>query len=60
MYFGGDAPYFQWRASRGGAEMWHGGMVPHPGPDSAVFREVRDLGALLSRLPEGVSGPAAT
>jgi beta-galactosidase len=52
------ALFFQWRASRGGAEMWHGGMVPHAGPDSAVFREVRDLGALLSRLPEGVPGPA--
>ncbi|MEU8108598.1 beta-galactosidase [Nonomuraea muscovyensis] len=44
------AMFFQWRASRGGAELWHGGMVPHAGPDSAVFREVCELGALLSRL----------
>lgn len=26
--------FFQWRASRGGAEPWHAGMVPHAGEDS--------------------------
>ncbi|MFC4565784.1 beta-galactosidase [Nocardiopsis mangrovi] len=44
------AMFFQWRESRGGAEQWHSGMVPHAGPDSAVHREIRDLGALLPRL----------
>ncbi len=42
--------FFQWRASRGGAEQWHGGMVPHAGPGSRVFTEVRDLGRQLARL----------
>lgn len=44
------ALFFQWRASRGGAELWHGGMVPHAGPDSRIFREIRELGAMLSRI----------
>ncbi|MFC3998385.1 beta-galactosidase [Nocardiopsis sediminis] len=44
------ALFFQWRESHGGAEQWHSGMVPHAGPDSAVFREMCDLGALLPRL----------
>ncbi|MFC7645091.1 beta-galactosidase [Streptosporangium lutulentum] len=26
------AMFFQWRASRGGAELWHSGMVPHAAP----------------------------
>ncbi|WP_405151939.1 beta-galactosidase [Sphaerisporangium sp. NBC_01403] len=52
------AMFFQWRASRGGAELWHGGMVPHAGPGSRVFREIRDLGRLLPRLAE-VPGDAA-
>ncbi|WP_219468692.1 beta-galactosidase [Nonomuraea rhizosphaerae] len=44
--------FFQWRASRGGAELWHGGMVPHAGPDSRIFREVCELGALLPSVPD--------
>jgi beta-galactosidase len=44
--------YFQWRASRGGAEKFHSAMVPHAGPDSRVFREVRQLGAELNGLSE--------
>ncbi|MEV0967706.1 beta-galactosidase [Microtetraspora glauca] len=47
----GGAMFFQWRASRGGAELWHHGMVPHAGPDSRVFREVAELGDTLSRIP---------
>ncbi|MEU8223261.1 beta-galactosidase [Kribbella sp. NPDC048915] len=46
------ALFFQWRASRGGAEMYHSAMVPHAGPDSARFREVVQLGSELSRLTE--------
>ncbi|GAA5060449.1 beta-galactosidase [Thermocatellispora tengchongensis] len=53
------AMFFQWRASRGGAEQWHAGMVPHAGPDSRVFREVCELGALLGRLPADLAGPDA-
>ncbi|NUP79937.1 MAG: beta-galactosidase [Nonomuraea sp.] len=45
------AMFFQWRASSGGAEQWHPGMVPHAGPDSRVFREITELGTALSRLP---------
>ena len=44
--------FFQWRASRVGAERHHSGMVPHAGEDSRVFREVRSLGADLRRLGE--------
>ncbi|WP_055481420.1 beta-galactosidase [Sphaerimonospora mesophila] len=49
--------FFQWRASRGGAELWHAGMVPHAGPDSRIFREIAELGEVLDRLGgTGVSG----
>ncbi|GAB3879605.1 beta-galactosidase [Microbispora bryophytorum subsp. camponoti] len=51
------AMFFQWRASRGGAEQWHPGMVPHAGPDSRVFREVCALGEALGRIPAPVDGP---
>jgi beta-galactosidase len=44
--------FFQWRASRAGAEKFHSGMVPHAGPDSRTFREVSALGAELGRLGE--------
>ncbi|GAA1122017.1 beta-galactosidase [Kribbella jejuensis] len=46
------ALFFQWRASRGGAEMYHPAMVPHAGPDSRMFREITELGAVLPRLAE--------
>ena len=46
------AMFFQWRASRGGAEQWYSGMVPHAGADSRIFREVCELGALLPRIAE--------
>ncbi|WP_304452261.1 beta-galactosidase [Nocardiopsis sp. YSL2] len=46
------AMFFQWRASRGGSEQWHSGMVPHAGPDSRIFREVCDLGGVLGRIAE--------
>jgi beta-galactosidase len=52
--------YFQWRASRGGAEQWHPAMVPHQGPDTPVFAELTELGAELRRRePVTVSTPAA-
>lgn len=50
---GADAVcYFQWRASRFGAEKWHSGMVPHAGTDTKVWREVVALGAELVSLAE--------
>jgi beta-galactosidase len=43
--------FFQWRASRAGAEKFHGGMVPHGEIEhSRVWREVVDLGAELQQL----------
>ncbi|MBE3010571.1 beta-galactosidase [Microbispora sp. NEAU-D428] len=50
------AMFFQWRASRGGAEQWHPGMLPHTGPDSRVFREVCALGEALERIPAPPDG----
>jgi beta-galactosidase len=44
--------FFQWRASRAGAEKFHSALVPHAGPDSAAFRAVLELGAVLGRLGE--------
>jgi beta-galactosidase len=46
------AMFFQWRGSRGGSEMYHSAMVPHAGPDTRVFREVTELGALIGRLTD--------
>ncbi|MFZ5850512.1 MAG: beta-galactosidase [Actinomycetota bacterium] len=44
--------FFQWRASRAGAEKFHSAMVPHAGTDTKVWREVVALGAGLRRLAE--------
>ena len=46
------AMFFQWRASRIGAEKFHSAMLPHAGTDSRVWREVVALGADLGRLAE--------
>ena len=57
-----SALFFQWRASRAGAEMYHPALVPHAGPDSRMFAETVALGAALSRLGEvagSVSVPAS-
>lgn len=55
---GADAVcYFQWRQSKAGAEKFHSAMVPHEGEDSAVFRDVCELGADLNKLSdEGILG----
>lgn len=42
--------FFQWRASRSGAEKFHSAMLPHGGEDTRIFREVSELGADLGRL----------
>ncbi|MGL5811108.1 MAG: beta-galactosidase [Nocardioides sp.] len=50
---GADAAlFFQWRASRAGAEKFHAGLVPHAGTDSRLWREVVELGAALRNLGE--------
>ncbi len=55
---GADAVcFFQWRASRAGAEKFHSGMVPHRGPHSRVFREVTALGRGLAELSGVVGAP---
>lgn len=42
--------FFQWRASRSGAEKFHSAMIPHAGTESRVWREVTALGADVARL----------
>jgi beta-galactosidase len=50
---GADAVgFFQWRASRAGAEKFHSALVPHAGTDTRVWREVVRLGGVLSRAGE--------
>ena len=50
---GADAVcYFQWRQSKAGAEKFHSAMVPHTGEDSAVFRDVCELGMDLNKLAD--------
>lgn len=46
--------FFQWRASKAGAERFHGAMLPHYGPEGRVFREVRELGAELRAVADVV------
>ena len=43
--------FFQWRASRAGAEKFHSAMLPHAGTDTRVWREVVELGADLTGWP---------
>ncbi|QNE16921.1 beta-galactosidase [Kribbella qitaiheensis] len=47
-----SAMFFQWRASRGGAEMFHSAMVPHAGAQSRRFAEIAEFGSRLPRLAE--------
>jgi beta-galactosidase len=42
--------YFQWRASKKGAEKYHSGMVPHFGENSRVFKEISALGNELKKV----------
>ncbi|WP_419995616.1 beta-galactosidase [Streptomyces boninensis] len=51
--------YFQWRASRGGAEKFHSAMLPHAGTDTRIFREVCGLGRELG-LASDIAGTTAT
>ncbi|MGR6917254.1 beta-galactosidase [[Actinomadura] parvosata] len=49
--------YFQWRASRFGAERFHAAMVPHAGPDTRLHAEVRAHGQELRGLAEVAGEP---
>jgi len=45
--------FFQWRASQGGAEKFHSGMVPHSGDEnSRTFKEIVQLGNELLKLTD--------
>lgn len=44
------AMFFQWRASRFGAEKFHSAMLPHAGTESRIWREVVRLGQDLDAL----------
>ena len=44
--------YFQWRASRSGTEQFHSAMLPHAGPKSQIFTDIRTLGGYLDKLGE--------
>ena len=46
--------FFQWRASRAGAEKFHAALVPHAGTDTKVWREAVELSRALDRLDEVV------
>lgn len=50
---GADAVcFFQWRASLQGSEKFHSALVPHAGTDSALWREVLELGRIVAALDE--------
>jgi len=50
---GADAVcFFQWRASLQGSEKFHSAMLPHAGTDTALWRDVVELGAAVHRLAE--------
>ncbi|MEO3804760.1 beta-galactosidase [Nonomuraea sp. B1E8] len=49
--------YFQWRASRFGAERFHAAMVPHAGPDTRLHTAVRAHGRELRGLASVAGTP---
>ncbi|MEU6719735.1 beta-galactosidase [Nonomuraea sp. NPDC046802] len=49
--------YFQWRASRFGAERFHSAMLPHAGPDTRLHAEVRAHGRELRELASVAGQP---
>ncbi|MFJ2770825.1 beta-galactosidase [Streptomyces sp. NPDC087300] len=51
--------YFQWRASRAGAEKYHSALLPHRGTASRGWRETVRFGAEIARLAE-VAGSRVT
>jgi beta-galactosidase len=56
---GADAVlFFQWRASRAGAEKFHSGLLPHAGTETRQWREVVQLSEVLDAVEE-VAGSTA-
>ena len=53
------AMFFQWRASRIGAEKFHSAMVPQAGTNSRTWREVCALGTELGAL-DAIRGSSVT
>lgn len=51
--------FFQWRASKAGAEKFHAGLVPHAGTESRVWREVVGLSQALDAIEEVAGSGAA-
>ena len=51
--------FFQWRASRAGAEKFHAALLPHAGTDTRVWREACELRRVLDDIAE-VSGSSTT
>ena len=49
--------FFQWRASRYGAEKFHSAMLPHAGTDSQIWRDVVALGRELRDLADLAGQP---
>ena len=50
---GADAVcFFQWRASLQGSEKFHSALMPHAGTDSDLWRDVLELGRIVSALDE--------
>ncbi|MCS5733736.1 beta-galactosidase [Herbiconiux daphne] len=46
--------FFQWRASRFGAEKFHSAMLPHAGAQSRVFEELASLGGTLDGVADAL------
>lgn len=44
--------FFQWRASRAGAEKFHAGLLPHAGTDTRTWRESLELRRVLDAVAE--------
>ena len=56
---GADAVlFFQWRASRAGAEKFHSGLLPHAGTDTRQWREVVELSRVLDAAEEAAGSTA--
>jgi len=52
--------FFQWRASKAGAEKHHSGMLPHGGTDTRVWREVKAMGNELPKLDSALGSQVKT
>jgi len=51
--------FFQWRASRAGAEKFHSALLPHSGQASPLWTEVTQLGRELAQPEPWTTAPVA-